>query len=89
MTSYFQETFTRVLEGLECMVWVDDVLFGGLDETDLVNTQDLILERLEEVGLYVAAHKGITLCGKVYSQGQVRSSAVDRFGDDEAPRDCR
>ena len=76
VTSYFQETFTRVLEGLECMVWVDDVLFGGLDETDLVNTQDLILERLEEVGLYVAAHKctffetGIVWCGKVCSQGK-------------------
>ena len=71
------------------MVWVDDVIDWGLNETDLINTLDLTLERLEEVGLYVAAHKGITLCGKVYSQGQVRSSAVDRFGDDEAPRDCR
>ena len=56
-TSYYQATLTRVLEGLNCMVWVDDVIYWGLDEPDLLNTLDLILERLEEVGLYAAAHK--------------------------------
>ena len=77
-TSYFQSTLKRVLEGLNCTIWVDDVIYWGLDETDLVNTLELILERLEGVGLYDAAHKctffetSITWCGKVYSQGQVK-----------------
>ena len=31
------------------MVLVDDVLHLGLDDTDLFNTLELILERLEEV----------------------------------------
>ena len=57
---------------------MDSVIFGGLDETDLINTLELILERLYEVGLYAAPHKctfvetSITWCGKVYSQGQVK-----------------
>ena len=38
------------------MVCVDDVIYWGVDETDLLHTLDLILERLEEVGLYAAAH---------------------------------
>ena len=41
------------------MVWVDSVIHWGLNETDLLNTLDLILERLEEVGLYAAARKCI------------------------------
>ena len=55
------------------MVWVDDVIYWGLDETDLLNTLDLMLERLKKVGLYAAARKcaffetSITWCGKMYS----------------------
>ena len=37
----FQATLTRLLEGLSCMVWVDDVTYWELDETDLINTPDL------------------------------------------------
>ena len=48
-TSYFQATLTRVLEGLNCMIWVGDVIYWGLDETDLFNMLERILERLEEV----------------------------------------
>ena len=33
-TFYFQATLSRVLEGLNCMVWVDDMIYWGLDETD-------------------------------------------------------
>ena len=67
------DAYTRArgaqLHGLggQCDYW-------GFGETDLLNTLDLILERLEEVGLYAAAHKctffeaSITWCGKVYSQ---------------------
>ena len=55
-TSYFQVTLARVLERFNCMVRVDDVIYWGLDETDLLNTLDLILKHLE-VGLYAAAHK--------------------------------
>ena len=76
-TSYFQATLTRILDGLNCFVWVDDVVYWGMDEDDLLDTLDLILDRLEGAGLYVAAHKctffetSITWCGKVYSEGQV------------------
>ena len=56
-TSYSQATLTRVLEGLNCMIGVNDVINCGLDETDLFNTLELILERLDEVGLYAAAYK--------------------------------
>ena len=44
----------------------------------MLNTLDLILGRLEEVGLYAATHKctfletSITWCGKVHSQGEVK-----------------
>ena len=37
-TSYLQATLTRVLEGLTFMVWVSDVIYWGLDETDLLST---------------------------------------------------
>ena len=60
------------------MVWVDDVISWGLDETNLFNTLDLILERLEEVSLYVAGRKctffetSITWYGRMHSQGDVK-----------------
>ena len=53
------------------MIWMNDVIYWGLDKTDPLHTLELILERLEEVGLYAAAHKctvletSITWCGKV------------------------
>ena len=77
-TSFFQATLTQVLAGLNCMVWVDDVVYWGVDEDDLLDTLDKILARLEEAGMFVAAHKctffetSITWCGKVYSQGEVK-----------------
>ena len=77
-TSYFQATLSRVLEGLNCMILLYNVMYWGSDETDLFNTLELILERLEEIGLYATVHKrtfletSITWCWKVYSQGQVK-----------------
>ena len=47
-TSYFQCTLSRILEDLNCMVWVDDIVYWGVDEADLLRTLDLILARLEE-----------------------------------------
>ena len=50
---------------------------GGADEDDLLNTLDKILGRLEDAGLFAAAHKclffdtEISRCGKVYSRRQV------------------
>ena len=58
------------------MVWVDDAIYWGLDETDLLNTLNLILERLGEVGPDTTVHKctffktSITWCGKVYRRGK-------------------
>eukprot|EP00903_Cladosiphon_okamuranus_P017345 g15980.t1 len=77
-TSYFQATMTELLDGLNCMVWVDDVIFWGHDEDDLLYTLELVLERLESVGLFAAAHKciffdtSIKWCGKVYSCGDIK-----------------
>ena len=51
------------------MIWLDDVIYWELDETGLLHTLDLILESLDDVGLYAAAHKGkmfetsVTWCG--------------------------
>ncbi|CAB1118666.1 unnamed protein product [Ectocarpus sp. CCAP 1310/34] len=61
---------TDILQGLSCMVWVDDVAWWGIDETDLLNTLDEILRRLEDKGIFAAAHKclffdtKIKCCGK-------------------------
>eukprot|EP00903_Cladosiphon_okamuranus_P005335 g5333.t1 len=71
-------TMTELLDGLNCMVWVDDVIYWGHDEDDLLNTLELLLERLERAGLYAAAHKSIffdmsiTWCGKVYSRVEIK-----------------
>ncbi|MEP0580138.1 MAG: reverse transcriptase domain-containing protein [Marinobacter sp.] len=76
-TSYFQGVMTEVLRGLDCKVWVDDVFFFADTEEALLQLLDDILERLENVGLFVAAHKctffsrELVWCGKVYSNGVV------------------
>ena len=76
-TGYFQGIMTGLLAGLQCKVWVDDILWWGKDEQDLMCTLDAILGRLEDAGLFAAAHKcmfydtQITWCGKVFSGGQV------------------
>ena len=67
----------RVGDGLNCKLWVDDIVWWGADENDLLNTLGKILGRLEDAGLFAAAHKcrffntEISWCGKVYSGGQV------------------
>eukprot|EP00903_Cladosiphon_okamuranus_P006086 g5996.t1 len=77
-TSYSQATMTELLDGLNCMVWVDDVIYWGHNEDDLLNTLELLLERRERAGLCAAAHKSIffdtsiTWCGKVYSRGEIK-----------------
>lgn len=67
------------------MVWVDAVFYSGHDEDDLLRTLELILDRLEEVGLFAASHKvrffryidrvvreSIAWCGKVYPHGEIK-----------------
>ena len=52
-------------------------MWCGADKDDLLNTLDKIIGRLEDAGLFAAAHKclffdtDIAWCGKVYSGGQV------------------
>lgn len=76
-TAYFQGVLTDVLRGLKCKVWVDDVFFFADTEEALLQQLDDILERLESIGLFVAAHKctfysrELVWCGKVYSNGVV------------------
>ena len=76
-TSYYQGTMTDVLHGLNCLIWVDDIVYWGDTEEEMLNTLDLILERLESVGLFAAAHKcvfytkSVKWCGKVYSHGKI------------------
>eukprot|EP00903_Cladosiphon_okamuranus_P015655 g14457.t1 len=82
VTSFFQATMTQELDGLNCTVWVDDVVYWGKDEDALLYTLDAMLERLEDVGMYAAAHKctffetSITWYGKVYSYDPERSSGL-------------
>ena len=56
-TACFQGVMTELLAGLNCKVWVDDIVWWGADEDDLLNTLDRILGRLEDGGLFTAAHK--------------------------------
>ena len=58
---------TELLEGLNCMVWVGNVIFwwhsGGMSRTTYCNLLRILelvlerLERLESVGLFAAAHE--------------------------------
>ena len=62
---------TELLAGLNCKVWVDDIVWWGADEDDMLNILDKIL------GRFATAHKcllfdiEISWCGTVYSGGQV------------------
>ena len=80
-TSYFQGTLKRTLGDLVrrvCMVYVDDVIIWGWNVWELMDHFSWVVEKLMEVGLFVAAHK-VTLyarkvkrCGKLYSGTGVR-----------------
>ena len=56
---------------------MDDVFFFAGTEDDLLDTLDVILSRLESVGLFAAAHKcnffarELVWCGKQYSHERV------------------
>lgn len=62
---YFQAVLTLLLESLHCEVWVDYVVYLGRDPTELFDTSGAILGRLENVGLFVAAHKYTFLDTKI------------------------
>ena len=68
---------TELLASLNCKVWIDAIVWWGANEEYFFNTLDTILCRLENAGLFAAAHKcmffdtEIAWCGKVYSGGQV------------------
>lgn len=57
---------------------MEDVIYWGDTEEDLLFTLELILERPDDVDLFAAAHKcvfsdtSIMWCGKVYSRGEIR-----------------
>ena len=76
-TAYFQGVMTELLAGLNCKVWVDDIVWWEADADNFLNTLDEILGRLEGAGLFTAARKclffdtKVSWCGKVYSRGQV------------------
>ena len=56
-TAYLQGVMTKLLAGLNCKVWVDDTGWWGADEDNLLNTLENIFGRLEDAGLFAAAHK--------------------------------
>ena len=75
-TAFFQSTMANILSGLldrTRMVWIDDLVVWGSTPGELVDHLDDVLQRLQERGLYVAAHKCtfyepcIKWCGKIYS----------------------
>ena len=76
-TTYFQCMMTELLAGLNCKVWVDNMVWWGADEDNFLNTLNKVLGRLEDAGLFAAAYKWlffdneISWCGKVYSGAQV------------------
>lgn len=47
------------LQGIKWKMWVDVVAFLADSEDELLNARDDILARLENVGLFAAAHKCI------------------------------
>lgn len=53
--TFFQSTLTRLLNGLKCKIWVDDVFFHGNSPEELFETLDETFTRLESVGLFSAA----------------------------------
>ena len=75
-----------MLAGLNCKVWVDDIVWWGADKDDLLNTLDKILACMEDTGLFAAAHNclffddKISWYGKVYSGGQVFYNRVRLSG---------
>ena len=81
-TAYFQGVMSELLIRLKCKIWVDDSIVFGKIKDDLYDTLNTILERLERVGLFAAAHKctffarEIIWCGKVYSRGRVSHDPV-------------
>ena len=56
-TTYFQGVTTKFLAGLNCKVWVHDIVWWGADEDDSLNILGKILGRLEDAGLFAASHK--------------------------------
>lgn len=48
---------TQALDGLNGMVWFDDIVYWELNEADLIAMLDAVLGRLEDAGLFAAAHK--------------------------------
>ena len=76
-TAYFQDVVAELLAGLNCKVWVADILWWGADEDYLLNALDKVPGCLEDAGLFVTAHKclifdtEISWCGKVFSGEQV------------------
>lgn len=56
---------TELLQGLECLVSVDHVICPRYNEFGHLEALDLVLERLEDIGLSVAAHL-VYIFGHVY-----------------------
>ena len=80
----FQGVMTELLAGLNCKVWVDDIVWWGADEDNFLNTLDKIIGCLEGADLFAAVHKymffntEIFWCGKVYS-GRHVSRGLERL----------
>ena len=94
--TYFQGVMTKLLAGLNCKVWVEDIVWLGADEDNLLNTFDKIVGRLED-GLFTGILKYLFLDTevswflKMYSGGQVsqRQGTLERVGERVPPADGR
>ena len=81
VTSYFPGTLERTFGDLlrrVCLMYADDVIIWERNVWELMDHYSWVLQKLIEVGLFVAAHK-VTLyarevkwCGKLYSGTGVR-----------------
>ena len=87
-TVYFQGIMTELLGGLNWEVWVDEIVWWGTDEDDLLNPFDRVLGRLEDAGLFAATHKclfstprsrGVKKCTRIGFYSSIpRSRGVER-----------
>lgn len=60
--AYFQDVMRDGLDELIesiCLVWVDDIVIWGNTAEQLISPLELVLARLEERGLFVAAHRAV------------------------------
>ena len=93
--SLFQSVMDRVLQGLECGCYLDDIIVTGKDDEEHLRNLELVLERLGKYGFKLQRSKcefmmpSIEYLGHVVDKDGIRKdpSATEAIRDAPAPRD--